>query len=119
MSRLKPCPESPNCVCSHTPSSRRQHAIAPLTITGDVDTAMARLARVVSSLPRSRVHKQEEGYLWVVCTTALLRFRDDVEFELDRDAAVIHVRSASRLGYSDLGVNRRRVETIRERFEQA
>ncbi|MBI1345096.1 DUF1499 domain-containing protein [bacterium] len=110
--RLHACPNSPNCVCSQDADS--QHAIAPLAFTGDVAAAKARLLQVIGTLPRAKVVVDEPTYLHVTCTTLIMRFVDDLEFLIDAEAHVIHVRSASRLGYSDLGVNRKRVETIRQ-----
>ncbi|MEL6343062.1 MAG: DUF1499 domain-containing protein [Myxococcota bacterium] len=110
--RLKPCPDKPNCVCSqHHDASDKVHHISPLKVSGE--DPMARIKAVVTAMPRTEVKEEGDGYMRVVFTTAILRFRDDVEFELDADAGVVHVRSASRVGYSDLGLNRKRVEAIR------
>ena len=67
--------------------------------------------------PRITIVREEEGYMHAEARSLLFRFVDDVEFLLDADNRLIHVRSASRTGYSDLGVNRRRVERIRTAFE--
>ncbi len=114
--QLAPCPSSPNCVSSL--ASDEGHRIAPLVIPGDAATQMAALLAVVGDMPRTEIQAQTDNYLWVVFTSRLLRFRDDVEFLLGPGGAV-QVRSASRLGYSDLGVNRARVETIRARLTAA
>lgn len=113
---LAPCPESPNCV-----SSRAQdegHRIEPLTYSGPAVEAWRRLVNVIRGLPRTRIVTETGDYLHVEFTSALFRFTDDVEFQLDQQASVIHVRSASRTGHSDLGANRSRVERIRELFGQ-
>ena len=81
-----------------------------------VAEAQARLKQVLLNEPRTRIVKEEGGYLHAEARSFLFRFVDDVEFMFDADQQVIHVRSASRLGYSDLGVNRRRVERIRRAF---
>lgn len=107
------CPESPNCVSSASPTSDEQHSIAPLTIEGDGRAAWAALVDAVEALPRTEIVKNEGGYLQAVQTSALMRYNDDFEFLLDADAGVIHVRSASRVGYGDMGVNRDRIETVR------
>lgn len=112
--RLRPCPPSPNCVCSQDEDPR--HAIAPLRCTGDPGTVMARLARVIEAMPHTRIETSSPGYLHARFQTPLLRFVDDVELLLDRGAEVVHVRSASRVGYSDFGANRKRVEAIRRAF---
>ena len=113
--RLAACPASPNCVCSH--AQEGQHAIAPLHFTGSAAAAVARLKQVLAGMPRNRVITETETYLHVEFTTLLLRFVDDVEFLVDEPAHLIQFRSASRVGYSDLGVNRGRMETIRQAFE--
>jgi uncharacterized protein (DUF1499 family) len=63
-----------------------------------------------------KIQKEENGYLWTTFTTKVFRFVDDVELRMDETRGIIHVRSASRLGYSDMGMNRKRVETLRVRF---
>ena len=113
--RLRPCPTSPNCVCSQDGDAT--HTIAPLRFADDPSVAWKRLEQVVRSLPRTRVVSVDERYLHVEFTTAVLRFVDDVEFLLDAPARVIHVRSASRVGHSDLGANRKRIEGLRAIFE--
>lgn len=107
------CPESPNCVSSAAPSSDEQHSIAPFAIRGDGRAAWAALVDAVEALPRTEIVKNEGGYLQAVQTSALMRYNDDFEFLLDAGAGVIHVRSASRVGYGDMGVNRDRIETVR------
>ena len=111
---LSPCPNRPNCVSSLSADS--DHRIEPLAFSISVDEALARLKQVLLNEPRTRIVKEEGGYLHAEARSFLFRFVDDVEFLLDADKQVIHVRSASRLGYSDLGVNRRRVERIRRAF---
>lgn len=115
--KLRACPSSPNCVCSQDADT--EHSIPALKYSGDAMAAWERLQAVVRALPRTRVVTADDKYLHVEFTTALLRFVDDVEFLLDSEAKKIDVRSASRVGHSDLGTNRRRVEEIRKRFESA
>ena len=112
---LRPCPASPNCVSSEAPEGDPSR-VGPLPIPEGMEPeeAFERLALLVSE--RASVRTRTPSYLHAVFTTRLLRFRDDFEARLDAGAGVIHVRSASRLGYSDLGANRRRVEAIRAAF---
>jgi len=112
---LAACPDSPNCVSTQAKDAR--HAIAPLTYTTSREQALQRLTDIIRSLPRTRIVTSRADYLHVEFTSALFRFVDDVEFFLDDTAKTIHFRSASRLGYSDLGVNRKRMEEIRRRFQ--
>jgi uncharacterized protein (DUF1499 family) len=109
--KLAPCPASPNCVSSQ--SSDREHSIEPLRYTGSPGDAMDRLKKIVIGMKRSRVITETGSYIHAEFTSVLFRFVDDVEFFLDERAAVIQVRSSSRIGYSDLGVNRKRIEDIR------
>jgi uncharacterized protein (DUF1499 family) len=110
--RLSSCPSSPNCVSSQ--ASDERHRIAPLVFNGNPDTAFARLKQILARRTDTAVIEESPGYLRVELRTAL--FVDDGEFLLDRIGRVIHVRSASRLGYSDLGKNRSRMEEIRREF---
>ena len=110
--RLAACPTSPNCVSSQAADER--HRIAPLAFDGDPDTAFARLKAVLARRPDATIIDVRSGYLRVELRTAL--FVDDGEFLLDRENRVFNVRSASRIGYSDLGKNRSRMEEIRRQF---
>ena len=112
--KLRPCPDMPNCVCST--DSAPAHFIEPLAFTGAPETAMSRLKAVLAGLPRTRVVAEEADYLHAECTSLIFRFVDDLEFSVDRLEKKIHVRSASRVGKYDFGVNRRRVEAIRRAF---
>lgn len=113
--KLRACPDSPNCVCSTGQSAA--HRIEPLVWKGDPQAGLERLAQILQRFPNAECESiQDQRYLHVEFTSALFRFVDDVEFLADPDAGVIHVRSASRTGRSDLGVNRRRVEEIRRQF---
>ena len=107
------CPDSPNCVSSASPSSDEQHSIAAFAIQGDAQAAWAALVKTVEGLERTEIVTNESGYLQAVQTSALMRYNDDFEFLLDSGAGVIHVRSASRVGYGDMGVNRDRIEGVR------
>jgi uncharacterized protein (DUF1499 family) len=112
--RLVGCPSSPNCVSSQDDDG---HRIAALTFTGDPDAAFDRLKLVLGRRSDTTIIEENTGYVRVELRTTL--FVDDGEFLLDRVGQVIHVRSASRLGYSDLGKNRRRMEEIRSQFNAA
>lgn len=112
---LAPCPESPNCVSSK--STDTAHHAEPIAYGVSFEVALHRLRAIVGSMPRTRITRDEGHYLRVEFRSRLAGFVDDVEFLADCDDAVIHVRSASRIGYWDLGANRRRVEQIRRLFE--
>ena len=109
--RLAPCKRSPNCVSSQADPSDREHYIAP--IRGSI--AAARV--VVSSFPRTTIVEEKRNYLYAEFRTRLLRYVDDVEFYFD--GQVLQVRSCSRLGRRDFGVNRKRVEALRSLIESS
>jgi len=113
-SPLPPCPGSPNCVCSEDPDP--PHRIPPLAFDGLPAEAMARLRRVLQNMPRTTLVSESATGIRAECRTLVFRFVDDLEFRLEASHGVIQVRSASRIGYSDLGTNRRRVEQIRRAF---
>jgi uncharacterized protein (DUF1499 family) len=114
--RLAPCPDSPNCVSSL--SSDARHGEPPLNYSGTREEARQVLLAVVNSMPRTKVVTSTEDYLHVEYRSAVFRFVDDVEFLFDDTAKVIHFRSASRVGYSDLGVNRKRIRAIKAEFSR-
>ena len=115
--KLAPCPKSPNCVTTF--ATDKTHAIKPLFYTGTVDEAKQKLIRVINSQPRTRIISDKGDYFEAEFTSFLWRFVDDVEFVFDDGAKTIQFRSASRLGYGDMGVNRKRMERIREKFDSA
>lgn len=108
---LRPCPDSPNCVGSLAAGDAH---VAPLAFEGDPEAALERLVAWLLERPRTRLLARDGRYAHLEVSTALLGFRDDLELWLDPEARVVHVRSASRVGYSDLGANRARVEEIRK-----
>ena len=112
--RLSPCPNSPNCVSSF--SEDESHSVEPLTYQSNIEEASKKLISVIQSMKRSEIATAEKTYIHATFTSFLFRFVDDVEFSFEGDRKIIHVRSASRTGYYDFGVNRRRVEEIRRRF---
>ncbi len=112
--RLKPCPESPNCVSSSDPGG----TVPPLEYGDGPAAARERLKQLMQTQPRTALVQETETYLHYAVTSRVCRFVDDLEFLFDDDTRRIHVRSASRLGYSDLGANLARVEMIRAEWEK-
>lgn len=109
---LRPCGSKPNCVCSQGSSAEQTVSALPVGNATPAD-AFDRARDSVEALPRVTLITAQPGYARYECCTALFRFADDIELLLDEPAGVIHLRSASRVGHSDLGVNRKRVEEIR------
>lgn len=116
--KLAACPNSPNCVSSQSPTSDETHFIQPLKYSSTKEKALSDLKNVIESEDRTKIINESSDYLYAEFKSALMGFVDDVEFYLDSSSNTIHVRSASRLGQSDLGVNRKRIETIRTKFDQ-
>jgi uncharacterized protein (DUF1499 family) len=112
--KLSECPDSPNCVSSQT--AKKDHAVDPLSYNVSYGEAKQALLSIISSLPRTKIIADNDRYLHVTFTSRLMRFVDDVEFLFDDTNKQIHVRSASRVGYSDMGVNRKRIEDLRKLF---
>jgi len=113
---LKSPPSSPNAVSSQATGG--YHQIAPLAYQGSREQAIKALNAIIASTPNTRIVEMTPDYLYAEYTSGLLGFVDDVEFYFPAGASLIHVRSASRLGYSDLGVNRKRIEGVRARLVQ-
>jgi uncharacterized protein (DUF1499 family) len=112
---LAPCPPTPNCVSS-LPGESPARRVAPIPYALPLDEAAAAVRRVLARLPRTRIVMVRHDYLHAEFTSRLFRFVDDVEFYFDEAHKCLHVRSASRAGYWDFGVNRRRVEALRVRL---
>lgn len=112
---LAPCPNRPNCVCSRDDASPR-HRVEPFAVKGDPAAAFARLKTLVAGMPRTVVIAATDDHLHAACRTRL-GFVDDLECRPGPAGGVIHVRSASRSGWCDFGVNRARVEALRRRFQ--
>lgn len=108
---LRLCPDKPNCVSSEAGVQDRLHAIAPLG-TSDWQALKQAVQQAGGTINADDGH-----YLHATFTSAMFRFVDDVEMVRDAAGGAVHIRSASRVGYSDFGVNRKRVEAIRERLE--
>lgn len=110
--RFAPCPPSPNCVSSDAADAG--HRVDAFAYAGAPDAAWRALRDALGELPRTALVTDEDGYIHAECTSALMRYVDDLELQLRAADGAIAVRSASRVGYSDLGVNRDRVGALRE-----
>ncbi len=109
--RLTDCPSSPNCVSSQAVDEK--HMVLPFHYQGEKDSAFTRLKKIIASLKGMTIVEETDNYLHIECKSEIMGFVDDLEFFFP-DENIIHVRSASRLGYTDFGVNRKRVERLRE-----
>ncbi|KGX90721.1 hypothetical protein N781_06580 [Pontibacillus halophilus JSM 076056 = DSM 19796] len=114
--KLAPCPSSPNCVSTQATDEEKQ--MAPLSFKGSLAETRSVLKELIEEYSDTKIETEEEQYIHATFKTKLLRFTDDVEFYLDEDAEVVHFRSASRTGYSDLGKNRKRMEELRKLYNE-
>ena len=108
---LAACSDRPNCVSSI--ATDQEHAIDPLASGEAAAEAMRQAAEKLAAMPGVEIVRSETDYLHAECKSSLFGFVDDLELLLDRGSGVLHVRSASRVGYSDLGANRKRVNSLR------
>jgi len=115
--QLPPCPGSPNCVSSQAKDA--DHFIDPFKIIGNVDEAWAALKKTLAGQSRTVITNETGDTLHAEATSLVFRFVDDIDAILDADTRMIHIRSASRTGYGDFGVNRKRMETLRSQLQQA
>lgn len=116
--KLTKCPESPNCVCSEFDQGDKEHYIKPIMYNLELEQIKQKLKSVIKSMERAEIITEKENYIYAEFTSKIMRFVDDVEFRFDDSSKLIHVRSASRIGRSDFGVNRKRIETIRSKVAE-
>ena len=114
---LVACSKSPNCVSSD--ATDPEHYIEPLRLSGSQDEAWAMVHSLVAALPRTSIITTDSTYLHAECRSAVFGFVDDLEIHLRPEESIMAVRSAARLGYTDFGVNRKRVESLRSRLLKA
>ena len=114
--QLAACPDSPNCVC--TQASDEQHRMDPIPWSASTAAAMDRIEQVLQQMSRVKIVRVTDNYLHAEARSLIFRFVDDIEFLVDEESSLIHFRSASRSGYSDLGANRKRMEQFRDLFLQ-
>lgn len=112
--RLAACPASPNCVS--TRDSDAQHAIAPLTYDGSTADARARILAILEADPQATIITSEPDYIHAEFRSPFWQFIDDVEFQFEEGSGEVQFRSASRLGYGDMGANRDRMQAITAAF---
>ena len=113
---LAPLPSSPNAVSSQTMQDNRY--VPPLPYAGDLEQTKALVKKAASDFGGAHIMVERPDYLHMVFTIPVIPFKDDVEFYFSEKEQLVHYRSASRVGYSDLGVNRQRYERLRRIFEE-
>jgi len=115
--KLHPCPKSPNCVSTQATDNKQK--IDPIRFSGSLDEAKDKIINIINSLKRSKIITNKDNYIHAEFRTATFKFVDDVEFLFDESEKIIHFRSRARLGYSDMGVNRKRMDNIRIKYNNS
>ena len=113
--RLRPCSSRPNCVCSEFKDLPSY--VKPLEIIGSPKNDWDTVKRIIREIG-GKIELESDRYLWATFSTRIFRFIDDLELRMDEENKLIHIRSSSRVGYSDMGANKKRVEIFRERFNR-
>ncbi|MFT6407883.1 MAG: hypothetical protein ACJAQ6_001299 [Arenicella sp.] len=113
--KLADLPRSPNAVSSQTSQSAKR--VEALPLKGSVVATKASIIDCLGKMGGNNIATQTDDYIHVVFTSRLLRFKDDVEFYIDASAGQLHFRSGSRVGYSDMGANRKRYQAFRELYQ--
>ena len=108
--KLAELSKKPNCVSSQAINDAKK--VDPLKYSGALKEQMSKVQSAISNMPGAKIKQTSDNYLYAVFTTKIMRFKDDVEVFLDDESKLLHFRSASRVGYSDLGVNRKRYEAF-------
>lgn len=114
--KFYPCPKKPICVSTQASQSDEKHYIKPIELTASTKEVMNKIIKIIRSMKRTKILEQKDNYLRVQFTTALFRFKDDVEVYLDKTEKLIHFKSQSRIGGYDWNANRKRMEDFRKIF---
>ncbi len=114
--KLLKMPNSPNAVSSQTDIEDKK--VEPLKFSGDLEETKAKIIDVINNYKGTKIIKNEKNYIHVVFTTGGMKFKDDVEFYFDENSKIINFRSASRVGYSDMGLNRKRFNEIKKYYDK-
>ncbi|MCA0969739.1 DUF1499 domain-containing protein [Halobacillus litoralis] len=114
--RLAECPSSPNCVSTQAEDESKK--MDPLVFSGDLTQSKKLVKEVLGEMERTSIEDDSQHYIHAIVKSKILRFKDDVEFYFDEQQKLIHYRSASRVGYSDMGVNRKRMEEFASAYKK-
>jgi uncharacterized protein (DUF1499 family) len=110
--KLAPMPKSPNAVSSQSEDPEKK--VEPFPFKGTLNESKEQIKKALEAYGNVRIVTEEEQYIHAVCTTGTMKYHDDLEFYFNEKESVIHFRSASRVGYSDMGLNRERYERLSE-----
>lgn len=116
--KFQKCPASPNCVSSKENITDVEHYISPITYEIERERSFEKIKEILNELENVKIVEENDLYIHAVFVTTIMRFKDDVEFQFLENEKIIHIRSASRIGHSDLGLNRKRMEKMRSLFNE-
>ncbi|MFC7062705.1 DUF1499 domain-containing protein [Halobacillus seohaensis] len=114
--QLAPCPKSPNCVSTSTEDYDK--SMEPLPLLRSLTKTKKTIRSLIHQMERCEIIEETDNYLYVIFKSKVMKFKDDVEFYLNEETGLLHFRSSSRIGYSDFGVNRKRMEKFSESYNQ-
>jgi uncharacterized protein (DUF1499 family) len=112
--KLAEISKKPNNVSSQT--NEKEKYVEPLNFIDDLAKSKAKIINILNEYPGAKIIKNENNYIYAVFTTGTMKYKDDVEFYFDENSNVIHYRSSSRIGYSDMGLNRKRYNIIAQKY---
>lgn len=110
--KLAPMPKSPNAVSSQSDDPEKK--VSPIAFKGNLNESKEVIKRALEAYGNIIIVTEEGNYIHAVSTTSTMKYHDDLEFYFDEKSAIIHYRSASRVGYSDRGLNRERYDRLIE-----
>jgi uncharacterized protein (DUF1499 family) len=114
--KLSELPSSPNCVSSQTKDKTK--FVKPFKFKGNLDKTKKAIKKVLEEYGRIKIETEDMNYIHAVSTTKIMRFKDDLEFLFDEKEKLVHFRSESRVGHSDLGLNRKRYDKFVKLYEK-
>lgn len=115
--KLARCTEKPNCVCSEYPEDKK-HFVAPIKISDSLIQDVTGITKSIIQDLGGKIVSKSENYIAGTFKSPFFKFTDDLEIRIDRDKRLMHIRSAARVGYSDMSVNRNRAELLIEQFNK-
>jgi len=112
-----PCPKNPNCVSSFENPKNEKNFIRPIKFLGQKETIIKKLVTLIENNPNAKIVERKENYIRAEYTSSFFKFVDDIQFYFGKKN-IIHIKSSSRVGYSDFGKNKQRVEEIELTLQQ-
>jgi uncharacterized protein (DUF1499 family) len=116
--RLAPCKKTPNCVSTQADPLDKQHFIPPIRYETTKTEARQKIIKALQNIGgKTKIITQKPDYIHAENRSPTMGYIDDIEIYFEEHSKKIHIRSASRLGYSDFGMNRKRIQQIQSHFQ--